>query len=240
MVETTATKFGILWKILTPALQIGAYWFVFAIGFKGSSEVQGVPYLPWLIAGIIPWFLFSRAIVSGSNSIYSNAYIFQRVKFPLGIVPVFVILSEFLTHIIEVLIAIFILVCFGLFPGLYVFQLFYYMIAGFLFMLALSYVTSAIAMLSRDFQKLLQSMIRLLFFMTPIMWPATDSTRFNTILKINPLYYLISGYRDSLLFDIPITAHPLYTAYFWGLLIAMLIFGITIHMRFRKDFVDLL
>jgi len=241
MVQTTSTKFGFLWQILTPAFQIGTYWFVFTVGLRSGRPIDGVPYILWLIAGIVPWFLYSKAIINGSNSIYSNSYIFQRIKFPVGIIPIYSLLSAFLSHAIELAIVLAILLAFGFFPGFFAFQLLYYAFASFAFLLSLSYITSAVAMLSRDFQKLLQSVIRFLFFLTPIIWPPDNiPAAIDPFLKLNPLYYLVQGYRDTLLYRVPLTGHPLYAAYFWVLILVLFLFGITVHMRFRRNFVDML
>ena len=52
--------FGILWAFVSPIITICVYWFVFTVGMRGGgNEVNGYPYVLWLISGLIPWFLFS-------------------------------------------------------------------------------------------------------------------------------------------------------------------------------------
>ncbi|EUJ42274.1 ABC transporter permease, partial [Listeria riparia] len=64
---------GMVWEVLSPTLQVLIYYFVFGIRMNGSQMIEGnVPYIVWMLIGIIPWFFISGIIVSGANSIYAN------------------------------------------------------------------------------------------------------------------------------------------------------------------------
>lgn len=59
---------GVLWQFLNPLIQMLAYWFVFGIGIRKSSEVVTgvgeVPFIIWMLAGLIPWFLSVRRFLT--------------------------------------------------------------------------------------------------------------------------------------------------------------------------------
>lgn len=59
---------GVLWQFLNPLIQMLAYWFVFGIGIRKSSEmvtgVGEVPFIIWMLAGLIPWFLSVRRFLT--------------------------------------------------------------------------------------------------------------------------------------------------------------------------------
>ena len=59
-------------------------------------------------------------------------------------------------------------------------------------------------------------------------------------MKLNPIYYIVQGYRDSMIFSKPITAHPHLAIYFWGVCALMLIVGSALMNKFQKRFVDML
>lgn len=79
---------GMVWEVLSPTLQVLILYFVFGIRMNGAgSMAEGVPYIVWMLAGVIPWFFISAIIISGANSIYSNVSLVSRVKFPMSILP---------------------------------------------------------------------------------------------------------------------------------------------------------
>ena len=56
------------WAILQPLSTIILYWFVFQIGFK-SQPVTSVPFVLWLVAGLLPWLFFSEAIANATSAL---------------------------------------------------------------------------------------------------------------------------------------------------------------------------
>jgi teichoic acid transport system permease protein len=58
------------------------------------------------------------------------------------------------------------------------------------------------------------------------------------ILKLNPMYYIVSGYRDSLLFNVPFWQNWQYALYFWGVTLVCLVVGILVFNRLKPHFAD--
>lgn len=52
---------GAVWGVVQPLITIVLYWFVFQVGFRNGSVQNGMPYILWLMAGLVPWFFFSEA-----------------------------------------------------------------------------------------------------------------------------------------------------------------------------------
>jgi teichoic acid transport system permease protein len=63
---------GLIWQFLNPAIQIGIYYLVFGLGVNQGKEVDGVPFIVWMLIGIIAWFFINSSILGGSNSIYKQ------------------------------------------------------------------------------------------------------------------------------------------------------------------------
>ena len=80
-----ASYLGIIWAFVQPVVTVLLYWFVFtvalpsrAVAVKGNIEI---PYILWLIAGIVPWFYFSEALSSGTNALLEYNYLVKKVVF---------------------------------------------------------------------------------------------------------------------------------------------------------------
>jgi len=239
--QTRGTVLGWFWNILNPALQILVYWFVFAVGFRATRPSGEYPFLIWLIVGIIPWFYMSAALTTGTRSILNYSGILTRMCIPLSIVPVKAVLTEFMGHIwsMAVVLALFLASGHRLVWGSI--NILYFAFASLFFLIGFALFASAITVLFRDFEKIMASMVRLLLFVSPVMWtPEGLDHRLIFVLRLNPFAYLIEGYRNSILYGTPLIYHWLHGLYFWVVTLIILLLGVHIHMKFRKQFIDLL
>ena len=65
---------GIVWAFIQPVITILVYWFVFSVGFRSGTGDLGVPFVLYLVAGIVPWFFFQDALIGGTNSLLEYNY----------------------------------------------------------------------------------------------------------------------------------------------------------------------
>lgn len=232
---------GILWSFLTPLLQILVFWLVFGMGIRSGSPVGDTPFFVWLIIGLVPWFFISPAIMQGSNSIFANISLVSRMKFPVSILPSISIVKNGIIFTIMLNILAVILLIHGTDSGAYLLQLPYYLIALFAFLYSVTLLLSTLATVVRDVQMILQAAMRMLFFLTPIFWdPSNLSETFDTTLQINPLYYLINGFRDTFLGYGWFYENMSYTIYFWVITLFIFHLGTGLHNKFKDKFVDYL
>ena len=232
---------GVLWQLLSPLIQIMAYWFVFGIGIKRGAPVDGYPFIIWMLAGIIPWFFISPTLTEGANSIYKRINLVSKMNFPVSVLPSIAIMSNLFSYFTMIIIFILVMVISGFYPTLYWLQYFYYLFCMIALMFSISLFNSTISVIIRDYQQLLQSVTRLLFFLTPIFWNMSHlSPTLQTILKLNPFYYLIDGFRKTFLNGGWFFQDVKYGLYFWIIVIIFLILGSILHMKFRNRFVDFL
>lgn len=134
---------GVLWAFIQPTITILIFWFVFQVGFK-SAPVENVPFVLWLIAGMIPWFFLAEAITSATNSILDNSFLVKKVVFRVSLLPIVKIMSAFIVHLFFAVLMMFIYFLYGYHPSLYWLQIIYYMFSGFVLLLGLSWITSSI------------------------------------------------------------------------------------------------
>ena len=239
--QNTETMLGFLWNFLNPALQIFVYWFVFAIGLNASAPKGNYPYIIWMIVGIMPWLYISTALMSTMTSIITYSSILKRITFPIAIVPVKSVVSAFLSHLWAMAVVLIVIIISGNTISIYCPQTIYFMLCSLAFLIGYALLVSAITVVFRDFQKIMTSIIRLLFYLSPVVWVQDDlPENLKFALKLNPFAYIIEGYRDSILYGRSLMWHWKQGFYFWCITILLFIVGCNIHMRFRKKFIDLI
>ncbi|SLL07891.1 Probable O-antigen/lipopolysaccharide transport integral membrane protein ABC transporter RfbD [Mycobacteroides abscessus subsp. abscessus] len=232
---------GFTWQIISPLIQILIYWFVFGLGFRGGSNVGEYPYFIWLIVGLIPWFFINPTMTKGSNSINLRLSLITKLKFPMSIIPTITIISNSFNFIIMLGILIIILHVYGINPGIYYLQLPYYLICMYVFLYAFTLLFSTLTTIVRDIQALLQTTMKMLFYITPILWEINNiPNKYKPIVQLNPINYIINGFRDTFLYQNWFTHDLKYTLYFWFLTLTMLYIGSIIHLKHKKNFADYL
>lgn len=184
---------GVLWSFLNPLLQIAVYAIVFPLILRNTQE----NYVIFLCCGLIPWTFFSVAISRSAFTMVENGNILKKVYFPREILPISVVTSEAVNFLISTII----ILAFVLFSGMgitkYVFLYPLVFIAQYLLLLAISLIVSSICVYVRDLQHFIGVFLQLLFYATPIVYASdTIPKDFLWILKLNPMTYIINGYRD--------------------------------------------
>lgn len=238
---------GMAWEIINPAIQIVIYWFVFStLREREPIEMGGmeIPFFPWLLAGFFLWIFFSQSTLEASKSIYSRLRMLSKMNFPMSVIPNYVIFSKFYIHLFMLVISIIILQFMGYFASIYYLQLIYFIFAAFCLIFSISLITSTLSTIIRDVHMLLNSTMRMMLYLSGVLWPITLLADFPIIMnmmKLNPLFYLIEGYRSALFsVDWYVITHWEYTLYFWGLVIVLFLFGSMLHVKFRRHFIDYL
>ncbi|MEH6938054.1 ABC transporter permease [Bacillus sp. JJ664] len=233
---------GGIWIFLNPIIQIAVYGLTFGLGIRGGASVHGIPYFTWMVCGLIPWFFISGSIMQGSNAIYARINTVARMNFPLSITPTYVIVAQLYTHAVLMILCLAIVSFSVGISNIHLLELLYFILSSFCFLVALSFITSTLSTMMRDIHLLIQQTTRLLLYLTPVLWePSANAPEFLlNLMKLNPFYYVVEGYRSALIYDdTSIFLSPL-TLYFWGLVLVMLVLGTTLHVKFRRNFVDYL
>lgn len=232
---------GILWQFLNPFIRVCVYWFVFGIGLRNGAPVGDTPFLLYLLLGLIPWMFISPTITQGSNSIYSKVNLVSKMKFPVSILPSIVIMSNTFNFVIMLVILFVISFFYQLDFGIQLIQLPYYLLCMYALIFSVTIFASTISVLIRDFQLLIQSIMRLFFFLTPIFWVVDNfSEKYRSLIDLNPFAYIVIGIRDSFLSGNWFYEDWRQMFYFWSLTLLILFVGCIVHNNFKNKFVDYL
>lgn len=231
---------GILWAFVQPTVYILILWFVFGGLFK-SQPVNGIPFPLWLMAGMIPWFFFNDALVAATGSILENSFLVKKVAFSIGILPIVKILSTLVIHLFFIFILILLFMVSGAHLTVYAVQLPYYLFCSIVFLVALSWITSSVVIFLRDLSQIVAMALQFLFWGTPLFWSVSLlPAKWQPLIKLNPVVYLVEGYRDCFVNRIWIWQHWLQGGYFWLITMILFISGAIIFRRLRPHFADVL
>lgn len=234
--------FGITWAFIMPLVLVAMWSFVFQFAL-GRSEIGGVPFALWLVAGITPWFYFSESWLGGNNALLEYSYLVKKVVFKIDILPIVKVISALFVHVFFLSVAIILFFAFGRPPSIHIIQLFYYMFAVSVLAVGLNYLTSAITVFFRDFIQLLQVLLQLGVWYAPILWNPADAPIPENLLwifRINPMYYIVRGYRDSFINEVWFFERPFMTFYFWAVTIFILIIGTGLYNKMKPHYADVL
>lgn len=230
---------GAFWQILNPFILIGIYWFVFGFGMRGGSSVGETPFFLWLIVGLVPWLFISPTVTQGANSVHSKISLVSKMKFPVSVLPTIKIVENSFSFFIMMVITIIILLVNGFFSGVYLLQLPYYLFCLYFLLYGLTLLLSTLTTIIRDIQQMVQSIMRIMMYVLPILWNVDRlPTTIVNLLQLNPFFYIIDGFRYSLLGGKWFFDDLAYTLYFWFISILILFIGSMVHLKFRHKFVD--
>ena len=174
------------------------------------KSVDHIPFIQWMLCGMVVWF---------------------------G--------KELFNHFCLMILLIIFLLTQGVMPSLYWLELFYYLFAAICLTVSLAMITSVLNMLARDTRKLILACMRLLLYLTPILWPISRLNKdwmlpIRYMMKANPIYYIVCGYRDCFLYHHGIMYYGKQMLFFWVFVIVVFAIGSTLMYKFKHKFIDLI
>ena len=95
------SKLGLFWNFAHPLIQVLTYWFAFGIVFNRKAVTSygvTIPYIFWMMGGMVVWFFISPCITNGCNAVFSKVNVITKMKFPVSILPATVVLKELFNH----------------------------------------------------------------------------------------------------------------------------------------------
>ncbi len=236
---------GRLWAFVQPVVTVIMYFFVFGLIFPARAQLAAngieAPYVVWLTAGLVPWFYFNEALVSGTSALLEYNYLVKKVVFKISILPIIKIIAATFIHVFFACVLLVLYFCYGFRPSVYLLQLPYFTFCMFILVLAISYATCAIVVFFKDLSQIIQIVLQIGMWATPILWDITQiPERFRIIFKLNPVYYIVNGYRSAL-FEQQWFWEDFYsTMFFWIATAVFFCVGSLIFKRLKIHFADVL
>lgn len=234
---------GILWAFIQPLVTIVLYYAVFGL-IMPDARTSGseVPFVLFLTAGMVPWFFFSEGLSSGTAALTDYSYLVKKVVFQIDVLPVIKVTAAVFTHVFFLVLLLILQCICGYPPTIYTVQVLYYSLCTMALVLSLVYFTSAVVVFFRDLGQLISVCLQVLVWATPIMWnlDRIHNGVIRKILLINPLVYVVDGYRDAVFQHRWFFEKPFHTLYFWVATMVLMLIGTSVFKRLRGHFADVL
>lgn len=229
-----ASFLGILWTFVNPLLTTLVYAIVFPFILKNTEP----HYITYLIIGILPWTYFTNTIIIGTNVILGNAGIIKKVYFPREILPISANTSGLINFLISCLIIFIFLICSGIGFSPYILFLPLIVLIQYIFQLGLILIASAVEVYVRDAEYIINFLVQMLFYLTPILYSAKmfEGSPIAHLIKLNPMATIINSYRNVLFYQtFPEVKSLLITC---GFSIVLLFIGFKIFDKLQRGFAE--
>lgn len=231
---------GIAWAFIQPLMNLLVMWFVFQVGLK-NGDIDNVPFIIWFAPASLAWQFFAETLASLTVCIKEYDYLVSQVNFNVRWIPAIKIASSGVIHSAFILFIYFLCAVYKLPFTVFSWQIWYYFFAACVLLLGLGWLLSAITLFTPDIQSIVNVIISVGFWFAPIVWnPENMSASVQKIIKINPFYYICTGYRDSVINHIGFWERGGNTAYFWIVTLFILFLGYNVFNKMKAQFDDVL
>lgn len=231
---------GFVWVFLQPVMYICILYFVFTFGLKAGG-VDAMPFSLFIISGILVWQYFSEVLLSSLSTIKAHSYLVKKVDFNLSLLPMVKIMSSAIPHLVLTVVALILATYNSLSLTIYSVQLVYYFFSLVVLLLGLSWLISSMSVFAKDVSKFVALILQFGFWVTPIFW---DSSRlpneYRWVVNINPLSYVIEGYRDSIASRAWFWEKGFESFLFWMFTAIVLFIGMFLFRRLRPHFAEVI
>ncbi len=236
---------GAVWAMVQPVVTVIMYYIVFDVIMGASDQVgaraTNIPYVLFLTAGLVPWFYFTEALNNGTQALIEYSYLVKKVVFKISILPIIKVIAATFIHIFFVIIMMVIAAIYGFYPTVYTIQIVYYSACTFIFVLALCYSTCAIMVFFKDIAQIINILLQIGMWATPILWNVSAfDPKIQSYVKINPLVYIVEGYRSAICERQWFFEDFYSTMYFWIFTVVLFGIGCLIFKRLKPHFADVL
>ena len=231
---------GTVWAFVNPLMTILIYWFIFQVGFK-SAPVEDYPFVLWLVSGLLPWFLISEVLPGSTACLAQYSYLVKKIAFDVRMLPLIKILSGLIIQVFLIVITIVIFCFCGFMPDLYYLQILPYLLYTCLLVMGVGYFTAALYAFFRDILQIVNIGLQILFWLTPIVWNYEIMPPFvQKIIVLNPVYYVVSGYRSAFIYKSAFFQNTVLFYYYWILVIVIAFLGRKFYSSVKEHFADVL
>jgi lipopolysaccharide transport system permease protein len=230
------TALGVVWVVLQPLAASLIFAVVFGLFAKLPSD--GVPYLLFVFAAMLPWNLFSGGVQRSGNSLLANANLITKIYFPRPIIPIASVAATLLDFAVAGGVMVVLMLLYRMpfswsilaVPGLAVLTL---VITG-----GVGLFFSALSVYYRDFSNLLPFTLQLWMYASPVVYASSlVPERWQVVYALNPLVGVIDGFRWAFFGGPPPTTALILSVVVGSL---MLLVGATVFKRVERNFADVI
>ncbi len=229
-----STALGSVWSVLDPLFQGGIYFFLYTVIRGGGSSGKNSTFLPVLIAGFFLFSLSIGALGEGGNSIKRSKGLMLNSTFPRAMLPVTAVYKTFLKFIpmVGVLCVLFPLVGGTLGPGLFVLPILFAI--QMVMNVGIALLVATFVTLVPDGTNVMNYINRVLFFATPVVYPAALlPSSAKLLVGWQPLFALFASYQKIFQGGVP-SIGLIFQSAVWAVVLVVL--GGNLFLRHEREF----
>jgi homopolymeric O-antigen transport system permease protein len=228
---------GILWSVAVPIFQTAVLVFIFSrVGNFGSGATYS--YAGFVLAGMVPWLYVSSSLPSSTTSIVDASTLTDKVFFPRAVLPLVTPCANLVTLAISTLILLVALPIVGQSWAPHLLLLIPATALLFAFSAALGLAVGGLYVYFRDVKFMVQAVILVWFYVTPIVYPASALKGAGPWLDFNPLTGVVGLFQRAAV-DAPVpSTRALVVSVVTTIVVAVV--AMVGHRRHDRLFVDLL
>lgn len=188
---------GAAWSLIQPIITMVIFTFVF--GRLAKMPDGGVPYPLLVLAGLLPWQLFSTALSGASGSVVGNSHLISKVYFPRLVVPISAIGVALIDFLIVLSLFLAVSLWFGFVPTWHWLVLPVFVLFALLLALGAGLWLTSLTVKFRDFKFIVPFLLQVGVFVSPVGFRTDFFPSWRGLLALNPLTGVIDGFRWCLL-----------------------------------------
>jgi lipopolysaccharide transport system permease protein len=237
-VQYKQTVIGAAWAIVRPLLTMIIFTVIFGHVAKLPTE-GSVPYPVLVMAGMLPWFLFSTILNNASNSLVMNANLIGKVYFPRLIVPVASSMVAVVDFAITFALLLAMMAVFGVTPGWQILLLPAFVLLAILASLGPALILTSLNVKYRDFRFIIPFIVQFGLYVSPVGFSSSVvPDEWRLLYSLNPVVGVIDGFRWCLLGGEAQLYAPGFAASL-GIVALFLWWGVAMFRATEKIFADL-
>lgn len=231
------TAIGAAWAVFQPLLTMVIFTAVFSYFARVPSDA--IPYPLFALAGVLPWTMFSQAVVRGGVGLVGDATLIRKVYFPRLIISVACTLAPLADFAISTLLLIGFMFWYGVTPSLNGFYLPLFVIQALLTAFAVNLWLSPLHVKYRDVGHVIPFMVQIWMYASPIAYPLSlVPVRWRFLYSLNPVVGVVEGFRWGLLGKgSPDLSAILIST---GMVVMLFIGGVLFFKRMERSFADVI
>ncbi|MBR2876870.1 MAG: ABC transporter permease [Clostridia bacterium] len=234
---------GWFWAVVKPVVSIFVYWFAIEVGLRKGGDVEGFPFVLWLIAGMVPWFYMTELITGGTDCIRKYSYLVTKMKYPIMTIPTFTNLSKLIVNLVLIIVVIALFWVCGYPPSIYLLQLPVYIFMMFMFFNAWGLFAGLVSAIGKDFSNLVKSFVTAVFWLSGVLWNIENVANikfFKIFFLFNPVTYFCYGFRNCFIYKKWFFEEPVELCCFLGMYVVLAFLSLWAYKKLRKEIPDVL
>ncbi|MEY3387558.1 MAG: hypothetical protein RI944_331 [Actinomycetota bacterium] len=230
-IRYAGTWLGYLWTLLDPLAMAFIYWLVFT-QIVGAKNIGEQPYILFLLTGILSWTWFNGSVTDSARSLVVESKMVRSIAIPRYLWVIKCIGAKGTEFLLAFPILIIITLITQQNVNLQIFWIILAIVLQFLLLSGIGLILAPLTVLARDTSNLLRILLRMMFYLTPIIYGISDiPEKYQILSYFNPMTGIISMYRAGFW-----TEPNLITAVIFSTIISLSIFiiGVVFFKRIER------